>query len=195
MNKTLNTIQTIMKIGKVLSIIVFVCCIIGAAGCVLGILGLAIASAVDTLALWEIIMAISEGKGGVLTVGGAYFLCVIGAISCAVEAVLAYLTLKYFKNELAAGTPFTFEGSKELFKLGLINICVILGLAALDGIVRGIFWGYLANADIAESPWSISTGVWMLLLSVFFKHGAEIAQSREQENNVGNDDVKEEIKF
>ena len=195
MGKTLNTIQTIMKIGKVLSIIVFVCCIIGAAGCVLGILGLAIASAVDTLTLWKIIMAISEGKGGVLTVGGAYFLCIMSAISCIAEAVIAYLALRYFKKELAAGTPFTFEGSKELFRLGLINICVVFGLALFEEIFGVIIWGVWGVTDVYEGSASVSTGVWMLLLSVFFKHGAEIAQSREQENNAGNDGVKEEIKF
>lgn len=38
--KTLNTIQTISKIGKILSKIIYICCIIGVAGCIVGMVSI-----------------------------------------------------------------------------------------------------------------------------------------------------------
>ncbi len=41
--KTLNTIQKLSKIGKVISKIVFIACLIGIIGCVVGFVGLMMA--------------------------------------------------------------------------------------------------------------------------------------------------------
>ena len=39
---TLKTIQTLSKIGKIISKIIFICCVVGFCGCIVGIVSLAI---------------------------------------------------------------------------------------------------------------------------------------------------------
>ena len=194
MTKTLKTIQTIMKVGKVLATIVFVCCIIGAVGCALGIVGLSMTPLIgitpETLAELLDEESLEIFADGYL--GKAYFGCIVGIISCVAEAVLAHLAINYFKKELEVGTPFTFEGAKELFRLGVINLCVMLGLSVVEGMIFGIMWVFFPNITEPKTSVSLGTGLWMMMLSVFFKYGAEISAQKSEENA---DDIKEEIKF
>ena len=190
MSKTLNTIQTIMKVARILCIVFFVLGIIGAAGCALAILLIPIVSDSELFMTGGLLEAIFDGKG-VMYVGTAYFMCAASMIACVAEAVLAKLAERYFKRELEAGTPFTFEGAKELFKLGLINIFVMLGLSVAEGVIYGVLWIYFPYTEAIDSTASLTTGIWMLILSAFFKYGAEVAHTKAQEN----DDVKEEIRF
>ncbi|MBE6592906.1 MAG: hypothetical protein E7642_02825 [Ruminococcaceae bacterium] len=200
MTKTLKTIQTIMKVGKVLATIVFVCCIIGAVGCALGIVGLSLTSmlgvTLDMKMLAELLdeeslAMFADGSIGAY-IGIAYFGCIVGIISCVAEAVLARLAVNYFKKELETGTPFTFEGAKEMFRLGVINLCVMLGLSVVEGMIFAILWIFFPEITEPSTSVSLGTGLWMMILSVFFKHGAEISAQRSEENA---EDVKEEIKF
>ena len=104
MNKTLSTLLTIFKVAKIVAKVIFILCIIGGAGCLLGLLTLPLAA--SFLSAEELV---EEG----LTLPSAYLGCVVGAISCAGEAVLAFFAERYFKHVLAAGTPFTFDGALE----------------------------------------------------------------------------------
>ena len=191
MSKTLKTVQTVMKIGKILSTIVFVCCIIGAVACALGIFALFAASMLNIALDGEALFTLFDGKG-IMGIETAYFNCIVAIIACVAEAILAHLAIKYFKNELEAGTPFTFEGAKELFRLGVVNLCVTLGISLAQGIIFGIMWVFFPDISEPDTTISITTGLWMMILSVFFKHGAEISQPKEEE---AEEDVKEEIKF
>lgn len=56
--KTLNNIQKLSKIGKVLSRIVFIFCIIGFCGCIVGILAICIP--IGTQMIAEIVYAVME---------------------------------------------------------------------------------------------------------------------------------------
>ena len=104
--KSLNTIQKLSKIGKVLSKIAFIFSVIGFCGCIAGLLSL------------------NFGNGRLIKIGGVtlhglipeeygYNIKSITAtlsgwlIVCAGEAVLAKFAESYFKNELKAKTPFT----------------------------------------------------------------------------------------
>ena len=168
MNKTLNTIQTIVKVARIIAKIVFVLCIIGAVGSVLG-LG-AIIAAGGIIEEYVELIPYSANSGEL------YFACIIACISCVAEAVLAHLAIKYFDRELLEGTPFTFGGSKELFKLGIINIAVAVGIGILQGIVYVILWVYFPELEgTTDYNASIGTGLAMMLLSLVFKYGAETA--------------------
>lgn len=184
MTKTLKTIQTIMKVGRIIAKILLVLFIIGA---VLSLIGfLLLIAGVDTL-----VGFITEANAEV-DIGDCYFNCIWGCISGVANAVLAWLAIKYFNQELSVGTPFTFDGAKELFRLGIINLSVVLGLSVMQTLIYGIIWIYFPTIETSNTEFSFSAGLLMLILSLVFKHGAEI--SSPYDSSFG-DDVKEEIKF
>lgn len=172
--KTLDILQTISKIGKVLCKVVYICCVIGAAGCLLGILVLPFS---DT---------------GILKIGGvtihglivnrvgidpnSLYPVLAGILfACVGHAVVAKLGESYFRNELTAGTPFTIPGAAELLKLGIMAISVPLATRILGQIVSDIVAEFVGSGDAfaMEIGDSVSIGVTMILMSLVFRCGAE----------------------
>ena len=113
--KTLKTIQTLSKVAKILCTIVFIFSLIGAIGCTVGIIALAVIPDGFNLG-GTTIHGIIEKSGGV-NLGTCYAAMGMGAVLCVGECVLAKFAKCYFVNELEAGTPFTYDGAKELMRL------------------------------------------------------------------------------
>jgi hypothetical protein len=181
MSKSLKTIQTIVKVARVIAKIVMILCIIGVVGSVFALGATVAANGLD-----------STGLLSSVTKGDMYFGSITALIACAAEIVLSFLAIKYFDNELAAGTPFTFDGSKELFRLGLINLAVGFGVSLLQVVVSGIIWLYFPEMElVTEESFSMSTGLFMMFLSLVFKYGAEVSSPAFSEY----EEEKETIKF
>lgn len=140
--KSLQTIQKLSKIGKILSRIAFIFSVIGFCGCIAGLLSL------------------SFGNGSLIKLGGVtlhqliseeygYNIKSITAslsgwlVVCAGEAVLAKFAEVYFQNELQAETPFTLAGAKELLRLGILTITIPTGCAVAESIVEGVIIGFM----------------------------------------------------
>lgn len=176
---SLPTIQKLSKLGKVLSNIAFIFSIVGCVGCLLGMI------------------ALQSGAGSVLKLGGVTIHGLVGEISgsgnrgitvglcgwlvvCVGQAVLAKFAVLYFHHELAAGTPFTASGAKELLRLGIMTIAIPLGCDIAGSIVAGIAAG-LIQAETAsgmarsfDSSGSIVLGIMFLLGSLLCRYGAEL---------------------
>lgn len=170
--KTLNNIQKLSKIGKVLSRIVFIFCIIGFCGCVVGILSMAIGGV--TL---ESILGIEAG----VTAGTAYAAMAAGMILCAGEAVLSKFAEHYFKRELADGTPFNLGGAKELMRLGIFTICIPIGTQIIAEIVYAVMEQTLrgvAPLQLDHSG-SVALGVMFIVMSLGCRYGAELREGKE----------------
>ena len=179
--KSLNTIQRLSKIGKVLSKIAFIFSVIGFCECIVGLLSL------------------SFGNGSLIKIGGAtlhgliseeygYNIKSITAmlsgwmIVCAGEAVLAKFAEVYFKNELNAETPFTLAGAKELLRLGILTTAIPTGSAVVGSIVEGIVAGFM-NVEKAtamdmyfDNEASIVLGIMFILGSLLCRYGAELRE-------------------
>ena len=167
MSKTLSKILTVFKVARIVAKVVFILCIIGGAGCLLGLSTLPIVGALLTIPEF-----VEEG----LDLPTAYLECIVGAISCAGEAVFAFFAERYFKSVLDAGTPFTFEGAKKSFRLGITSIIISAATAVVVGfasIIIQLFASAVTEADVSTS-FSLSTGLFFLFLSLIFKHGAEL---------------------
>lgn len=181
--KTLHTIQTLSKIGKVLSKIVYICCIIGFCGCAAGVAAMLLGA--ETIKLGGVTLhSILEAEAG-LCEGAIWSAVAAGAILCTGEFFVARTAHCYFANELAAGTPFTLDGAKELFRLGIITICVPLGSLILAEIVSGILAGFL-NCDDAlkiENGGSVALGVMFIVMSLLCQYGAEGRENGESGKN------------
>ena len=179
--KERNTIQTLSKIGKILSKIIFVCCIVGFCLCVVGAVG--VATGFDAIDLGDVTVQglvqsdVEMGKTALLAV------TVAGAIVCAAEAVLARFAVHYFERELKDGTPFTRGGAKELQRLGILAICIPLGAQILAQIVCSVLAEALTDAAVPDLEYagSVGLGVMMIVMAQVCKYGAALEEGRGQD--------------
>ena len=81
--KTLNIIQKLSKIGKVLSKIMFIFCIIGFCGCIVGIFSMALGA--ETLKFGGVTLESILNTEAEVTIGTVYAAMAAGMILCAGE--------------------------------------------------------------------------------------------------------------
>lgn len=183
MSKTLSTILTVFKVAKIVAKVVFILCIVGGAGCLIGL---------ATLPLLDLAIAAEFVAEEGIELGAAYLACVTGAVTCAGEAVFAFFAERYFGHVLTSGTPFTFGGAKESFRLGITSIIISGAIAVASGLalaVAQLMSAGVPTVDVDVSV-SLSTGLFFLFLSLIFKHGAELKAAVPEEP-----EQKEEIIF
>lgn len=167
MKKTLRTIQTFSKIGKILSKIAFICCIVGGIGCIVGLCSLAIGSG-DVVKLGGVTIHGLIEKSADMKMGTIYVAVANGAIGCVGGGILAKLFGNYFKHELEAGTPFVMEGAKELRRLGIFWICVpIIGRTIME-IVYAILTRTMevsSKVDLMGDISGVGIGITLIVVS------------------------------
>ena len=172
--QTLQTIQTLSKIGKVISKIIFICCIVGFCGCIVGIVSLSLGA--PTLKLGGITLESILQNEADATVGTLYAEMTAGAIFCVGEGILAKFSMHYLTRELADGTPFTQDGAKELLRLGILTICIPIATQTLAQIAHSILSKVLA--DVApldlEGIGAVAVGVMLIVAALLCKYGAEV---------------------
>ena len=179
MSNTLNTVQKFFKAGKILSTIGFVASIVGAAGCIIGAAVLKMSGIGSKAA--DMVMN-TEG----MTYETAFASCIAGIIICAGSIAVSWLSRKYYDNELDAGTPFTFEGAKEIKRLGIVAIAVPLGAQIVSSIVFEIMSAVLdaSGTNQMETEVSLTLGIIYIALSFVFRDGAELREGISDEANV-----------
>lgn len=181
--KSLKTIQTLAKIGKILSNIIFVCCIVGFCSCVVGIISLTLGA--ETFKLGGItIHSMIENDTG-MNLPTLYASMAVGMLFCAAEAVISKFAEVYFKNELSDGTPFTLRGAKELLRLGILTIAIPLGTAIVRSIgvaVADNFYPGIDKLSMDEFS-SVGLGVMLIVLSLFCRYGAELNEGNAEDSN------------
>ncbi len=169
MSKTLSNILTVFKVARIVAKVVFILCIVGGAGCLLGLVTLPFVG----------LVAPTEPS-----LASAYFGCLSGLIVCAGELLLAFWAERYFKGVLTTGTPFTFEGAKESLRLGIASLIISAATSVAVGMISFLFLLFaspnVSEFDISTSV-SLSTGLFFLFLSLIFKHGAELRTSAAEE--------------
>lgn len=182
MSKSLKTVQTVCKVCKVLAEIAFVMFVV--------IVALMLAATIFT-GTGNFDALVSSG-GVVLDdmlqqtgVTQDYMVAVLVCMTIiiAAEAVVAKFINVYFKHELKAGTPFTFEGAKEMLRLGIITIAVPVGASLVATIVFGIMAAGSGLDSEFNFEISLGMGLMFLALSPLLKHGTELrlrAQNAEE---------------
>lgn len=184
--KSLNTIQTFSKIGRVLSKIAFILSIVGFCGCIAGLISLRF------------------GNGSLIKIGGVTLHGLISekygyniksitatlsgwTIVCVGEAVLAKFAEVYFKNELKTETPFTIVRAKELLRLGILTLIIPTGCAVVGSIVEGIIAGFMKVEKAAamdmyfDNEPSIVLGIMFILGSLLCRYGTELRENQVEE--------------
>lgn len=180
--KTLKTIQTLSKIGKVLCTIVFIFSLIGAIGCAVGLISLAVIP--DGFRLGGVTIHGLIKKSGGVSLGTCYAAMGMGTVLCAGECVLCQFAKRYFVNELEAGTPFTFDGAKELIRLGILTICIPVGTAIIAGIIYGVMsvlYKNIGEVNLSNSV-SVGLGIMFIITGLICRYGAEVSQKNAEKS-------------
>lgn len=182
--KTLNTIQKLSKIGKVLSKIVFIFCIVGFCGCIVGILSMTLGT--PTLKIGGVTLESILNTEAEVTVGTVYAAMTTGMILCAGEAVLAKFAEHYFKRELADGTPFTLGGAKEMQRLGILTICIPICTQIIAEIVYAVMEQTVQGVAPLrlDNNGSVALGVMFIVLSLICRCGTEIYEESKSSRNL-----------
>lgn len=179
--KTLKTIQVLANIGRIISKILFIICLVCVVLCVTGIVSVAITGSmvIDGKTVANIIE--EEGE---ISLSSIYTYTAIAIVFCIAQSVLCKLSERYFIEELASGTPFTFKGAKDLLKLGVIIICVSIGATVIAAVVQEIFCAVFSDVCKIEleNAGSVSIGITFIIISIIFKHGAELAEQLKNKN-------------
>lgn len=177
--KTLKTIQALSRLGRVLSSIAFICSLVGGCICIVGLITLPLGSG-EIFKLGGVtiygLLKTDPGVGDKLVSAALNAWLVV----CAGEAVLAKFAELYFKNELAAGTPFSAGGVRELKRLGILTIAISCGCAILADIVQAVAAGFMnVCADGATDVFfdidgAAALGIMFIIMSLLCRHGAEL---------------------
>lgn len=173
MSKSLKTVQTVCKVCMVLAEIAFVLLIVGAVlvlacGIFIGAGKMDALMSSGALVLDEML----QQSGVTQEYVTAVLVCM--TIIIAAEAVVAKFINVYFKHELKAGTPFTFEGAKEMLRLGIITIAVPVGASLAATIVFDIMAAGSGLDSEFNFEISLGMGLMFLALSPLLKHGTEL---------------------
>ena len=166
MSKTLSNILTVFKVAKVIAKIAYIFAIIGAVGSLVGLVVLAVG-------------AFSVPSEFIADINSGYLGCIVALVSCVAGAVWMFWAEKYFARVLSVGTPFTFEGAKECFRLGIASLIISAAVSVLCGIaaaVMELFGGAALNAELNISI-SVAEGLFLMFIAMIFKHGAELRET------------------
>ena len=182
-SKNYKILQTIAKIGKILSKIAYVFSIIGICGCFVALLcnifGIDKAFKIGGVTIYGLLADFD-----IHNVDSIRATLVAWLIVCMGQAVLAKFVGLYFRNAEASGTPFTHMGARELRRLGILMMVIPMVCAVFAEIVQGIMTGFM---NVAADGWSdlnfdneasIIMGVMFVVGSFICGYGAEVSEGR-----------------
>ena len=171
--KTLQIIQKLSKIGKILCKIVFILCIVGFCFCAVGIASLALGA--KTVKIGSITMESLIKTEAELTMGTLYASMIVAMILCSGKAVLAKYAEHYFRGEIEDGSPFNQIRAAELKRLGILTICIPIGTQIIAETVYDALshiWNNAAPLELDNSG-SVALGIMFIVLSLICRYGAE----------------------
>ena len=169
---SLDTIQKLSKIGKILSKIAFIFSAIGVCGCIVSLLSLSFGS-VSLIKIGGITLHGMISRKYSCNIKSVFATLCGWLIICVGEAILAKFAESYFRNELKAGTPFTFSGAKELLRLGILTLTVPTGCAVIGSIADFMSGEKAVATDMHfDDGTSIVLGIMFILGSLLCRYGA-----------------------
>ncbi|MBE6693738.1 MAG: hypothetical protein E7589_03120 [Ruminococcaceae bacterium] len=192
MTKSLKTVQVFFKIAEIISLVLLIFSIIGAVG---GFIGAGLIFAVGDLEMPGMdgtVSSIIMSEAG-LSYWDICYSCVVAVIGCVGMGILYKFAHVYFKNENAVGTPFTYEGSKELLRLGILAMAIPMAIYMLTELVWGICFVFAPYEFTLVNEYSadMTGGLMLLIASFVFKYGAELKEAKEKAEQLATEDIGE----
>lgn len=94
------------------------------------------------------------------------------------DGLLFFFALRYFKQELADGTPFTVAGADQVRNLGVKTIVMPLVAVFLSDVIYQLY-GVTRPGDW-DNGTEIVLGIALILFSLILRHGAELREADRQ---------------
>lgn len=191
-SKTLNTIQILMKVGKIISQIAFIFGIIGLVSCAVGIISLAFLPESFVIDGVKFVIRSSENEN--TSIGTMYSAMTVSLIMFIGETIIARFDYLFFKRELEVGTPFNFEVAKKMKYISIKMIVIPIICSIISTIAYEIFKATMSDVGTVHIGDEISFGVGIMLLIFSFvcKYGAEIEQERQEAEEELEIEIKKE---
>lgn len=171
--KTLVVIQTVSKIGRIISNIFVLGCTIIIALCLLAII-LVKKTDFNVHNIFEYLHVFKVYEN--YSIFGLYYVFTSTIIFCICLGTLSGFSSHYFRKQLETGHPFTSKLSKELFVLGILQITVPFIGSLFDYGIKILFqtmskeFYYYDLKLFAIIP----LGVFYILASFICKYGTEL---------------------
>lgn len=184
MTKSLNTLKTVAKIGRILSKIVFICCLVGGIFSLVGIVSLAI-GAKNNIQIGDVNIHLFIEEKAEMSVNDLYTAMAVAIALCSTQAVLAKFSEKYFVRRLNGGTPFSADCADDTKKFGIVVIVLSLVGSFLTSLVHDVMAVVMEDVtSVSElnAGSSVWIGVMFLVLSVVFRAGLEQSNAKGEEN-------------
>ena len=166
--KSLEVIQKIVKVLRILAKIAYIFCIIGAVASAIGAASL---FAIDENSeIWK--KALEAIQPDTIDLAAVRCTCLTGVIVCAAGAVLSWFSKRLFEDELAAGTPFDRHICKDVLKVGIIYLAV----SVVSGIIIAIIYACF-KLDADGSGFSgFTTGIVYIICWLLCRYGADVKE-------------------
>ena len=187
MKPAITTIQKLAKAGKIISRIIFILSIVATCLIVFALVFYLVIGdrslIVNGLPLEGLIL---QETGQMIPRPILITALCLAAFACIAEVILSQMAASYFRRELADGTPFTFRGARELKRLGLWAIFLPLGVGLISAVILSVVAAQTTGIDSVNVRFSIEsssigTGIFLLVVSVFCRHGAETQPAQYQQ--------------
>lgn len=94
------------------------------------------------------------------------------------DGLLFLFAHRYFKQELADGTPFTLAGAGQVKSLGIKTIVMPLVAAIISAVIYECF-GLTHPGDRGNGT-AVVLGIALILFSLVLRHGAELRKGKEK---------------
>lgn len=182
MNNTLKTINIIVRVAKIFSLIAYICIMVSA---ILSLLGIALLSVgiTDSIRIGQMtIHSIIFNNTGMLNKDMIAGLTVL-IIVCIFNGVLSGYAYKCFKDIEEEGTPFTFNGAYRMKKLGILTIVMPLAGIIVSSIIGSIISNIFSCMIMLEidNEDSVMVGIILIVISVILKYVAELKENEKND--------------
>ena len=94
------------------------------------------------------------------------------------DAILFLMAYRYFTQEQADGTPFTYTGAEQIKKLGIRTIVYPLVAIVLAATFYAVFGVSESAMNDLGNLTSVMAGIVMILVSFVFRYGAELEEHK-----------------
>lgn len=174
--KTLMSIQKTYKVFKTLAKIAMILSFIWAGTLLLGVLGGIVWQSGGNIVGVTVEDALKLTQtGAVLQMIGVLLGDFVPALT---DGLLFLFALRYFKQELADGTPFTMAGADQVKNLGIKTIVMPLVAIILSAVIYECF-GVTRLGDWDNGS-AVVLGIALILFSLILRHGAELREENEK---------------
>ena len=165
--KTLNTIQTLSKVGKVLCRIIFVFCLVGFIGSIVGIICLACIP--EGIRIGGVTIKGLIEQSAEISMGTCYASMAVAIVLCAGE--------KYLSE-----SAIFIDGAKELIRLGIWTICIPIITAVIAAVVYAVMEHVFTDVSAMDIGGSVSVGlgVMFIISGLLCRYGAGLREGNNE---------------